>query len=218
MNRRGFTLIELLVVIAIIAILAAILFPVFAKAREKARQASCLSNVKQISLGMLQYIQDYDERFPYYASGSGTVDPWIFWPHQLQPYIKNWQVYLCPSGIAYGTTTYHGTTYPIQPNYAIVNALWTNASPVSLASVQSPSTKWLLADSNHPALGDIRGYLTASQCGQWTCGKTVATTMQWLVPHNEGINLAFIDGHAKWSNGNAAWGVYNAGAMNPITP
>ena len=63
-TKRGFTLIELLVVIAIIAILAAILFPVFAKAREKARQTTCLSNVKQITLGILQYAQDYDERFP----------------------------------------------------------------------------------------------------------------------------------------------------------
>ena len=216
--RRGFTLIELLVVIAIIAILAAILFPVFAKAREKARQSSCLSNVKQISLGMLQYIQDYDEKFPYYGYGSYAADPWIFWPHQLQPYIKNWQVYLCPSGIAYGTTTYHGTTYPIQPNYGVVGALWTSNPPVALSAVQSPSTKWMISDCNHPALGDIRGFLTASACGQWSCGRNVVTTQKWEVPHNEGINLSYIDGHAKWSNGNAAWGDYNKGAMNPTTP
>jgi prepilin-type N-terminal cleavage/methylation domain-containing protein/prepilin-type processing-associated H-X9-DG protein len=217
--RKGFTLIELLVVIAIIAILAAILFPVFAKAREKARQTSCLSNVKQIALGMLQYVQDYDERFPAYGSGSYTVDPWIFWPHQLQPYIKNWQVYNCPSNIYGGTTmTYHGMSYPQRPCYAFVNSLW--GSSIALATVQSPSTKWMLADSNHPSLGDIRGFLTASKCAQWTnCngGLNVSVTHAWLVPHNEGLNFGFIDGHAKWLQGNAAWGEYNAGAMSPTT-
>lgn len=219
MMRRGFTLIELLVVIAIIAILAAILFPVFAKAREKARQASCLSNIKQISLGMLQYIQDYDEKFPYYAYGSwGGVQPWIFWPHQLQPYIKNWQVYACPSSSFGGPMTYQGLDYPQYPSYAFVNALWSSNPPIALGYVQAPATKWMIADSNHPALGDIRGYLTSTACGQWGCGANVATTHQWMVPHNEGINIGYIDGHAKWLNGNAAWGDYNLGAMNPTTP
>jgi len=74
MKRRGFTLIELLVVIAIIAILAAILFPVFAKAREKARQASCTSNVKQLALGALMYIQDYDEQYPFWNGQGPTCD------------------------------------------------------------------------------------------------------------------------------------------------
>src|SRR5215467_15487314 len=82
-TRRGFTLIELLVVIAIIAILAAILFPVFAQAREKARSISCLSNVKQIGLGTSMYVQDYDERFPV-TWGSGQ-DPWLV---ILEPYMK----------------------------------------------------------------------------------------------------------------------------------
>ncbi len=95
MKRRGFTLIELLVVIAIIAILAAILFPVFARAREKARQTSCLSNVKQLSLGVLMYTQDYDERLPYcdcnaYSSGTN-------WAISTQPYVKNAQIFVCPS-------------------------------------------------------------------------------------------------------------------------
>ncbi len=92
MSRRGFTLIELLVVIAIIAILAAILFPVFARAREKARQASCSSNHKQVALGWLMYAQDYDERAPY----MNTADPtygrvWI--QTKLEPYIKNKQLW-----------------------------------------------------------------------------------------------------------------------------
>jgi len=94
--RSGFTLIELLVVIAIIAILGAILFPVFAQAREKARQASCLSNQKQIGLGILMYSQDYDETYPM----AFQVDvSWVnvTWPQLVQPYIKNLMVFTCPS-------------------------------------------------------------------------------------------------------------------------
>ena len=102
-RKSGFTLIELLVVIAIIAILAAILFPVFAQAREKARQASCLSNSKQISLGFAQYVQDFDETFPL-ADENGalrTAAPTDLytseWQNSTQPYIKNVQVLRCPS-------------------------------------------------------------------------------------------------------------------------
>jgi prepilin-type N-terminal cleavage/methylation domain-containing protein len=96
MRRRGFTLIELLVVIAIIAILAAILFPVFAKAREKARQSSCLSNVKQLMLGVMQYAQDYDEVLPasYYPGNPAASDTWY---EKLEPYLKSTQILVCPS-------------------------------------------------------------------------------------------------------------------------
>ena len=111
MKQRGFTLIELLVVIAIIAILAAILFPVFAQARAKARQASCTSNVKQMSLGVMMYIQDYDETFPYwnwgdsYGSGSRTPNHFeSFWANAIYPYVKNGQVYACPSSNDQSTT------------------------------------------------------------------------------------------------------------------
>ena len=94
MRKHGFTLIELLVVIAIIAILAAILFPVFARAREKARQASCQSNVKQMMLGILMYAQDYDARFPRHSVG---YHGWAGWTAQIYSYIKNDQLYRCPS-------------------------------------------------------------------------------------------------------------------------
>src|SRR3569623_1503038 len=106
--KSGFTLIELLVVIAIIAILAAILFPVFAQAREKARAISCLSNVKQINLGFMMYMQDYDETWLYRPGGSARDEcgwryvcdadaPYENWDIVVQPYLKNYQITACPS-------------------------------------------------------------------------------------------------------------------------
>lgn len=94
-TRSAFTLIELLVVIAIIAILAAILFPVFARARENARRSSCQSNLKQIGLGFEQYKNDYDQYYP--GVGAGAVGATVFWPSLIQPYIKSTQIFVCPS-------------------------------------------------------------------------------------------------------------------------
>jgi prepilin-type N-terminal cleavage/methylation domain-containing protein/prepilin-type processing-associated H-X9-DG protein len=103
---RGFTLIELLVVIAIIAILAAILFPVFAQARAKARQATCVSNLKQLGNALLMYVQDYDETFPFVPGNNPRVDPSVDWGKNtwvyndvyvvLQQYVKNFKVFYCP--------------------------------------------------------------------------------------------------------------------------
>jgi len=95
--RKGFTLIELLVVIAIIAILAAILFPVFARAREKARQASCQSNLKQMALGVLMYAQDYDEGLPVGVRTTESTPASLWWYDIVQPYVKNQQILACPS-------------------------------------------------------------------------------------------------------------------------
>ncbi len=92
-RTEGFTLIELLVVIAIIAILAAILFPVFARAREKAKQASCASNAKQIALGFMMYVQDYDEMFMRHCYCYGGS----CWMYKIDPYVKNWQLFSCPA-------------------------------------------------------------------------------------------------------------------------
>src|SRR5437764_6385897 len=141
MRRCGFTLIELLVVIAIIAILAAVLFPVFAQAREKARQTACLSNGKQLGLALNMYVQDYDERFPPADYGNPVTSPpytqyaWfsgnggaVFYPpccfDLLQPYQKNLQVNKCPSdgtGISSKLTLgKNGNGEPLQPlSYAL---------------------------------------------------------------------------------------------------
>lgn len=112
-SLKGFTLIELLVVIAIIAILAAILFPVFGRARENARRSSCQSNLKQIGLGMLQYAQDYDEQFASTQYGpTGNNEHWYSdnsniykWMDAIYPYVKSEQIFDCPSSAASGTAS-----------------------------------------------------------------------------------------------------------------
>ena len=105
---QAFTLIELLVVIAIIAILAAILFPVFARARDNARRTSCLSNLKQIGLGVLQYTQDYDETMPLANWGSNAGNG-FYWMDAVQPYVKSTQLFTCPSR----SNTFGGADYTL---------------------------------------------------------------------------------------------------------
>ena len=137
-RNKGFTLIELLVVIAIIAILAAILFPVFAQARDKARQATCLSNIKQLSLGVLMYAQDYDEQLLYRPTQAHcqwryicatAKEPrwWLDWWDVVLPYTKNNQIYNCPSAAtakepwlsAYGITNV-AIGYSLSPGQGLV--------------------------------------------------------------------------------------------------
>jgi len=177
--KRGFTLIELLVVIAIIAILAAILFPVFAKAREKARQTSCLNNQKQISLALLQYAQDYDERTIIYRHGSSTPLN-LFWHQQysyLQPYIKNYQIGKCPSR----TQTWG---YGINYNHGLNR---------SLADFKWPSETLMLVDNQHQLAG----------C---PCSNDAGYTPGVRAPHNDGVNVAYMDGHCKWMKPDGAEG------------
>ncbi len=131
MRKRGggFTLIELLVVIAIIAILAAILFPVFAKAREKARQASCQSNQKQIIMAFLMYASDNDQTLPGVRMGNCPADTngscwdgtWVTWRVIIQPYMKNEQALVCPSVVPPNPENNPPSTYDIRSSYGVNN-------------------------------------------------------------------------------------------------
>jgi prepilin-type N-terminal cleavage/methylation domain-containing protein/prepilin-type processing-associated H-X9-DG protein len=195
-RRRGFTLIELLVVIAIIAILAAILFPVFARAREKARQSSCSSNVKQLALGLLMYVQDYDEMFGLGGGYNGT-DLWARqWPIAVQPYVKNTQLLLCPSNPRRGgTNVYWGQTHDVIENYAALSGLEFTA----LAKVPTPAEKILIMDSSHQAVPDWNRAQYACICPSNTgCAAGIANRIPGNCPHNEGVNVGFVDGHVKW--------------------
>lgn len=192
-SRKGFTLIELLVVIAIIAILAAILFPVFAKAREKARQSACTSNLKQIGLGLMQYAQDYDETMPYLWEPSASLDSLSvsrmdggyahFWILAIQPYVKNDQVFQCPSGN-------HNCCFMYKRGYNC-NGF---AIGRAMAEIKDPARLIFCADS--------RVYVACAE-DQLRDGRTVNpvyydTANGYFEPrHSEMVNLLFCDGHAK---------------------
>lgn len=215
--RKGFTLIELLVVIAIIAILAAILFPVFAKAREKARQTSCLSNVKQLMLGWTQYAQDYDERtcsirYAWGPNPGGICDPaGINWWVTLQPYVKNEQIFICPSGT--GSDLYAGkSSYGYNPN------LCSGAQGLPVACYAQGGRK--LGEPNFPSELGVLG--DSQNCpypgNRWTdAAHTVAgggsLCGQASIRHNDGTNIGYFDGHAKWQAKSLVYGPNNIWIM-----
>ena len=184
MTRRGFTLIELLVVIAIIAILAAILFPVFAKAREKARQASCSSNLKQLNLAWQMYNQDYDGRAM--AACFGVPD--TCWDRRqigpgggcLGPYIKNTQILRCPSFSPPANFDWSASSYNYNKEVG-----W---PPKSEAEINSPVITIIFGEGNG---GRWMPYAT-------TCCGNAATHFGMKPNHNDGANLSFCDGHVKW--------------------
>lgn len=225
-HREGFTLIELLVVIAIIAILAAILFPVFAKAREKARQTSCLSNVKQLSLAALSYMQDWDGYIPTTrnfdpANMTGTL---IAATGMLNPYIKNWQIWTCPSesrrmptyGLNLGSGRLWGcpTTWNYAPDgywdgVSCIHPNWPavfGARAFNDSEIRAPAETILFFDTAQ--VGWVTTYVSPDN--YWTYPYSL-----WIVEagagcifyagggvggaHNGGTNVGFCDGHAKWA-------------------
>lgn len=203
--KRGFTLIELLVVIAIIAILAAILFPVFARARAKAQQTSCLSNVKQLVLGCLMYAQDYDDIIPagrvqhYPADCSDNSK--AFWQHVIFPYVKNTQLFACPSNRSVRTTC--SRFYDWADNLAITNNYGINcrgfgttaSGALRLTEMETPAEVYYLCCGLNAGGGWWRGFSTPyGSCGSY-----------YRAIHNEGINIGFPDGHAKWAKSDRAF-------------
>jgi prepilin-type N-terminal cleavage/methylation domain-containing protein/prepilin-type processing-associated H-X9-DG protein len=185
-KRSGFTLIELLVVIAIIAILAAILFPVFARARAKAMQNNCLSNVKQLALGTLMYAADYDQKIPgQYHPGP----PAMGWAGVVQPYIKNTQIMVCPSDpVATGSARYVNGPCSYALNYNGRGYRWDNGAYqlgngcISVDYWEFPSERLFVGEW---AVGNFGMYWVG-------CEQNIP---DW---HNDGANLSFADGHAKW--------------------
>ena len=197
----GFTLIELLVVIAIIAILAAILFPVFARARDKARQSSCLSNVKQLTSGILMYAQDYDEFLP--------ISSPVRWWNLVQPYVKNTQILVCPSRPTFARG------YGCNGNYMG----W--SSSIHIATLPTPAGSAIICDAAQCSSAGVTGNNDADSWVQYETGATdwqftpptniTGTTYnydsddQWgnrsrrpVGRHFDGLNVGYLDGHAKW--------------------
>ena len=216
-RTKGFTLIELLVVIAIIAILAAILFPVFARAREKARASACLSNLKQLGLGLMMYAQDYDETLP--AVAFGATDgrpawPWEQWPAYaayswaalfpggLAPYVKNNQIWACPSATGGNWSSGWGIPEAGKIGYGynefIYNYLngWATQSALARAP-EGPAAVSLLCDTF--ASGIYNDWDNGS--GMYTDGMDRVRYGTWdfgWQSRHEGTNVAYGDGHAKF--------------------
>jgi prepilin-type processing-associated H-X9-DG protein/prepilin-type N-terminal cleavage/methylation domain-containing protein len=213
--RAAFTLIELLVEIAIIAILAAILFPVFAQAREKARSITCASNLKQLSVAWLMYAQDYDETLPMTAQKQSNGAQ-LYWQAMVEPYIKggvkalsNGQtsvseklsIYICPNYLIPAPDLDEAGNkrdkspsigqYPLSsyaPNIAVTTAWWSNQSLGRLAAIGEPAQIVLLAP-NHDCCIETAG---GGGPNNWTRAAR---------RHNGGANYALADGHVKWFKG-----------------
>jgi prepilin-type N-terminal cleavage/methylation domain-containing protein/prepilin-type processing-associated H-X9-DG protein len=205
-RKKGFTLIELLVVIAIIAILAAILFPVFARARENARRASCQSNLKQIGLGIMQYTQDYDEMMPRSrtsgialpANGSNAANPNasnVPWHFIIQPYVKSFQLFKCPSNTSAAVMANANGLVPV--SYLSNGQSGNNAGDIggdapmnnyrsaSLAEVESPATTVLVGEARERTDPEF-----------WYSNNTVGNT-NLMLGHLGTTNVLYADGHVK---------------------
>ncbi len=242
-KRSGFTLIELLVVIAIIAILAAILFPVFAQAREKARTISCLSNTKQMGLAVMMYVQDYDETFfsqpwpggcPDDGYGAQTGQPMEHWAVLINPYVKNAGIFKCPSfsgstyiaayalwtcGTGYNNGNSSSWTIP-EVDYGLNE--WIIDAPTTLASIGSPADIGLGEDN--PYIFDGPSVCVNSKLYFINAIDAFGGPVDWWgnsVRHTSGNNFFYADGHSKWHRPSGTLPTtvktYNAGAV-PADP
>ncbi len=213
-RNTAFTLIELLVVIAIIAILAAILFPVFGRARENARRTSCLSNLKQIGLGITQYAQDYDERIPAIGNGCGPFTYCASWHYTVQPYVKSIQLFKCPSNASTSTAYANnalaasGQSSPISNNYGVnaMQASYGDPNAISgpfagtdrigrtLAEFEFPSQLIAVVERQHR---NSAGVINQNN-GDWEIDPTnVGQANALFNGHLQTSNYLFADGHAK---------------------
>jgi prepilin-type N-terminal cleavage/methylation domain-containing protein/prepilin-type processing-associated H-X9-DG protein len=226
-QNQAFTLIELLVVIAIIAILAAILFPVFAQAREKARQTTCLSNLKQIGTSVLMYVQDYDETWPISHPHDPAVNHHLFtliwdtlptlttpspatrsvWANAMEPYIKNWDIWACPSGIDRNlfseTETALGKLRFSYSYNGYLNSMSNAMPPVPADTVafsenaKGNRIRRYISAWPVPPLGDARPYRFDPYAGGAVALNFQIDTSWWV--HGEGGNQVYLDGHAKFT-------------------
>jgi prepilin-type N-terminal cleavage/methylation domain-containing protein/prepilin-type processing-associated H-X9-DG protein len=213
-KTSAFTLIELLVVIAIIAILAAILFPVFAQAREKARATSCMSNLKQINLALLQYVQDYDEMFPSQRDNGGnsySVNAYFTpggtaatWDVLVLPYTKSAALLTCPNDPVTPTATLPDVGTKVQRSYAMPSNLvdyQSSSQGATQASIPSPALTVALAERGG-GCGNTATPATWFYCADIQQLDTVGFGNGWPHTGNYTANFGFADGHVKaimWS-------------------
>ena len=200
-SSQAFTLIELLVVIAIIAILAAILFPVFAKVREKARAISCLSNMKQVAVASMQYNQDNDEK---YIAGANRYGKGAGWAGQMYPYIKSVAAFRCPDDSSHLPGT--PVSYGLNSQFSPYNDQGTGSNGASLAQLSAPANTVLLFEVTNSGYYDITIPADTTSAGGWSADTTVAN--YGGSPAGYGLGYQY-----DWSGFNTAFGADNNGSQ-----